>query len=97
MTDVAVRSGEMVPAPAVAADLAYRDQIVRWSDVRPGDLVLYDDCLIVAEQVNIVPKPWGDGTDFIAVDITWHDDEGHQFCSERHGDRLTAVRRPAPH
>jgi hypothetical protein len=69
------------------------DVIVRWQDVRVGDLVVLDDCLVLAERVEIVPKPWGDGTDFTAADV-WHRlDNGVLVVSERHGDRYTAVRR----
>jgi len=69
--------------------------IVRWQDVRDGDLVLLDDCLITAERAEICQKPWGDGTDFTAADIYHRLDNGVLVSSERHGDRYTAVRRAA--
>lgn len=70
-----------------------RDMIIRWADVRPGDLVLLEGSLITVERVNICQKPWGDGATFTAADISHRLDNGHLVTSERHGDRLTAVRR----
>ena len=69
------------------------DRIVRWSEVRTGDLVLLDDSLITAERVEVIQKPWGDGTTFPAVDIRHRLENGVLVTSERHGDRYTAVRR----
>lgn len=71
------------------------DEIVRWQDVRDGDTVLLDDELVTAEKVNVVQKPWGDGSTFTAADIYHRLDNGVLVSSERHGDRYTAVRRPA--
>lgn len=71
------------------------DAIVRWQDVRTGDLVLLDDCLITAERVEVYQSPWGDGTTFPAAHIGHRLDNGVLVDSERHGDRFTAVRRPA--
>jgi len=71
----------------------HRDAIIRWSEIREGDLVLLDDDLIRAERVRVVQKPWGDGTTFPAVDISHRLDNGHLVTSERHGSGFTAVRR----
>jgi hypothetical protein len=71
------------------------DRIVRWREVRPGDLVLLGDELITAENAEVVPKPWGDGTLFDAVDIGHRLDNGFLVFSEQHGDRYTAVRHPS--
>ena len=71
------------------------DLIIRWQDVRAGDLVLLDDCLITVEKVEVYQSPWGDGTTFPQTNVyhrlAWN---GHRVSSERHGDRFTAVRRP---
>jgi hypothetical protein len=71
------------------------DLIVRWQDVRTGDLVLLDDCLITAERVEVYQSPWGDGTTFPAAHIGHRLDNGVLVDNERHGDRYTAVRREA--
>lgn len=68
------------------------DQIVKWSEVCTGDTVLLDDVLVVAERVEVVQKPWGDGTTFTAADIYHRLDNGVLVSTEQHGDRLTAVR-----
>ena len=80
---------------AMIGDVSWATGIVRWQDIRAGDLVLLDDGLVVAEHVNICQKPWGDGTTFTVVDISHRLDNGVLVSSERHGDRLTAARRPA--
>ena len=69
------------------------DQIVRWAEVRPGDLVLIDDCLITAKDVHVHPEPYGDNTTLPHVHIRHTLENGHDVESERHGDHLTAVRR----
>lgn len=71
------------------------DRIVLWREVRSGDLVLLDDELVTAESAEVIPKPWGDGTLFAAVDIGHRLDNGVLVTSERHGDRYTAVRCPS--
>lgn len=81
-------------AAICAEGTTWTDSIVRWQDVHDGDLVILDDCLVVAERVDICQKPWGDGATFTAADIYHRLDNGHLVSSERHGDRLTAVRRP---
>jgi hypothetical protein len=71
------------------------DQIVLWSDVLEGDLVLLDDELVLAEYVNIYQDTWDQqtGKTFPRVDI-WHRlGNGVLVASERHGDRYTAVKR----
>lgn len=73
-----------------------QDAIVRWQDVRKGDLVLLDDELTTAEDVQVCQKPWGDETTFTAADISHRLDNGVLVTSERHGDRYTAVRRAVP-
>lgn len=89
-TDLAVSSR---PAEARCPEMFY-DKIVLWRDVQSGDLVILDDALVVAVQVDVIQKPWGDGTTFPAVDVRHQLDNGHFVVSERHGNRLTAVRRP---
>lgn len=79
---------------AACVPMASQESIIRWQDVRAGDLVLLGDCLVTAERVEVVQKPWGDGM-FAAADISWRLENGFLVTSERHGDRLTAVRRAA--
>jgi hypothetical protein len=74
---------------------ATADEIVRWQDVRTGDSVLLDAEMVTAEKVNVVQKPWGDGTTFAAADIYHRLDNGVLVSSERHGDRYTAIRHAA--
>jgi hypothetical protein len=83
----AISADSHCPPSAVA------DQILTWTEVQERDLVLLDDCLILAERVRVTRKPWGDGTTFPAVDIDHRLDNGALVSSERHGDRYTAVRR----
>jgi hypothetical protein len=94
----------LIPARARLTELArdgaaagpvHGDLIVLWAEVTAGDLVLLGDSLILVERAEVIDKPWGDGGTFPAVDITHRLDNGHRVCSERHGDRLTAVRRIA--
>ena len=74
---------------------AVHDMIVRWQDVREGDLVLLGDELTVAEEVRVYQDIWNrdTGETFTRVDISSRSDNGYLGCSERHGDRYTAVRR----
>lgn len=83
-----------VPNPARAGGITWVTGIVRWQDVQAGDLVLLNDELIVAEEVLVTEKPWGPDATFTAVDIGHTRDNGTFSSNERHGDRLTAVRRP---
>lgn len=76
-------------------ECAVVDMIVRWQDVQTGDLVVLDDELVIAALVEVIERPWGDGTTFPSVDIRHQLDNGHFVVSERHGDRYTAVRRYA--
>ena len=80
---------------SLGASFGSPDAIVRWRDVRAGDLVLLDDELTPVESVDICQKPWGDETTFTAVDVGYRLDNGVFVTSERHGDRYTAVRREA--
>jgi hypothetical protein len=90
MTDTAI---ELATTTRTCPPSAVVDMIVRWQDVQAGDLVVLDDCLIVAERVEVYQSPWGDGTTFPQVNIYQRLDNGHLVSSERHGDRYTAVRR----
>lgn len=74
---------------------ASSDQIIRWDEVRAGDLVLISDELTPAERVDICQKPWGDGTTFTAVDVYYRLDNGCLVSNEHRGDSYTAVRRYA--
>lgn len=76
-------------------DCAEVDLIVRWQDVKTGDLVLLEDGFVIAALVEVIQRPWGNGTTFPSVDIRHQLDNGHFVVSERHGDRYTAVRRYA--
>lgn len=71
---------------------ATTDLIVQWSEVREGDLVLLDDCLVVAERVHVAEDDW-QGTKWLRVDISHREPDGRVFSTDRHGDRYTAVRR----
>ncbi len=72
------------------------DLIIPWSEVRPGDLVLHKGSLIAHEGVDLVEKPWGDGTDRLFADVSHRLDNGHVVTSEYRADDLTAVRRESP-
>lgn len=76
-------------------DSAVVDQILTWAEVREGDLVLLNDDLTVAEKVHVYQDVWDYQTreTFTRVDICHTLPNGHVVCSERHGDRYTAVRR----
>lgn len=69
------------------------DLIVRWRDVKTGDLVILDDELVIAALVEVIERPWGDGTTFPSAEIRHQLDNGEFVVSARHGDRYTAVRR----
>ena len=79
--------------PVTCPPSAVCDMIIRWQDVAEGDLVLLDDCLILAVRVEVYQSPWGDGTTFPQTNIYHVLDNGFTVSSERHGDRYTAVRR----
>ena len=72
-----------------------KDMIIRWQDVCAGDLYIEQDELVIAEKVRVYQDTWNreTGETFTRADISWRGDNGFLFCSEHHGDRLTAVRR----
>lgn len=76
-------------------ECAVLDMIVRWSEVQTGDLVVLDNALVIAEEVQVVQKVWDSwtGETFPAVDIRHQLDNGCFVVNERHGDGYTAVRR----
>jgi hypothetical protein len=72
---------------------AVADQAVQWDEVKAGDLVIQDGELVIAERVELVAKPWGDGTDRLFADAYWRLGNGVRVCCEHRADSWTAVRR----
>lgn len=71
------------------------DKIVPWSEVNSGDLVLIEGELTACEGIDLVEKPWGDGTNRLFADVSrWHPN-GYVSTIERLASALTAVRREA--
>jgi hypothetical protein len=71
---------------------AVKDMIIRWGDVQEGDLVLMGEGLSVATEVRTFEDVW-QGHRWMRTDVSWQDDEGHRHTTDKHADRLTAVRR----
>jgi hypothetical protein len=68
------------------------DQIVPWSEVGEGDLVLQGNYLELVTAIRIVHPEINPGIEYVAVHL-----DGHQRVRLHLASRLTAVRRYMEH
>lgn len=66
--------------------------IIRWDELQPGDLFLHEEDLAVALSVSTYEDDW-QGTKWMRTDVSFEQGDGRSYVTDRHADRLTAVRR----
>lgn len=81
---IITRFGQILPDGAVPL-------LLKWAEARPGDLVLMDGSMGLAEDVQTGLCDWGHGTQFIRTDVSWRLDNGHIVSSEFKGDDRTCI------
>ena len=84
--------------PATCPPSDVKDMIVRWDELQPGDLFVYEEGWAIATEVTTYEDDW-QGTKWMRTDILFRcgdccgQDGEHVHSTDRHADRLVAVRR----
>lgn len=68
------------------------DQIVTWSEVQEGDLVLINEGFAVALKVRTFEDDW-QGHKWMRTDVRYQQEDGGVYETAEWADRYTAVRR----
>jgi hypothetical protein len=69
-----------------------RDLILTWDEVQPGDLTVYEETFVLALEVTTFEDVY-QGQKWMRTDLRYRREDGREFESVMHADRLTAVRR----
>lgn len=80
------------PQPSAAAG----DEIVPWSEIQPGDLVLLDGRMVTAGRTGIYENAAAPGSIVTMMRIVYAKETGGVVIREVNPGHLTARRRPAP-
>jgi hypothetical protein len=81
------------PHQPVCPPSAVADMIVRWDELQPGDLFVYEEGFVLATETTTYEGDW-QGHKWMRTDVTWRQPgDDRQHSAGMHSDRLVAVRR----